>query len=79
MGFMNNLPNSLTFRLFKKYRTSAFLEGMASVLDATEPKDLYNYEDTPAKADASSIHADWLQVGNDLRSAMHEHASRKTS
>ena len=73
---MTNLTDSLTFRLFKKGHTSPFIEGMGAILDARGPEHLYNYDKTPAEADAKSIYADWLQVGNDLRGAMREHAPR---
>lgn len=75
-GGMDNLYGSLTFRLFKK-RGDPFLEGIASILDAPEPEQLYNYDDTPEEADRKSIQADWKQVGNDLRSAIHGHISRQ--
>ncbi len=76
---MNNLSNSLTFRLFKKRKTSLFIDGMASILDISDSERLYNYEKTSDEADRNAVHDDWLQVGRDLREAMTEYASRKTA
>ena len=76
---MGNLETSLTFRLFQKRNTSPFIEGMASILDASGPERIYNYDNTDAEADANSIRSDWTQVGEDLRTAMLKYGPRETA
>ncbi len=76
---MTGFSGSYTFRLFKTTNISPFFEGMASILDASNSDRFYNYDNSPAEADRNAIHSDWQQVGNDLRSAMREYASRQTA
>ena len=79
MSPMNDIFDSYTFRLFKRQKSSPFIEGAASLLDASDLHDDYNFDGTPAEADKSAIRADWLQVGKDLSDAMREYVSGQTS
>jgi len=46
------------------------LSGVARFLDFAGAFDAYNISETVEEADAKAIYADWVAVGNDLRSSM---------
>ena len=69
--------NSYTFRLFKKRAFSPFMDGMSSIWDYSDSRDLYNFDESDSKADRNSIESDWLQVGQDLRFVMHNYVEEK--
>ena len=76
---MTGNTDSYTFRLFKQQPTSPFMEAVGSIFDLSDSRHFYNYDETPAEADANSLRADWMQVGKDLRDAMHEYAPRQNA
>ena len=53
----------------------SFIGGFASVLDIGTTLRAYNESPSPHAADVRAIRSDWRSVGNDLRTAMNEHAS----
>ncbi|MGO9410975.1 MAG: hypothetical protein ACLQCB_09510 [Spirochaetia bacterium] len=45
----------------------SFLNGMAKAIDVTASMDDYNISPTPEEADARALHADWQEIGRDLK------------
>jgi hypothetical protein len=57
----------------RKYPFS-FVEGLASAFDYIPLTDSYHVSPTPNAADARAIASDFIETGNDLRSALSEYA-----
>lgn len=71
---MNNLDDSLTFRLFAR---PSFLEGMGRIFDLGSNSDNYNRSANPELADRRALESDWRMVGRDLRTAMKAHGQQE--
>jgi hypothetical protein len=64
--------SSYTLRLFKK--RPSFFGGFSSILDFSDTKEKFNYSKTDALADCESIQADWMSIGEDMKTAISEYA-----
>ncbi len=60
--------NNYTFILLKQM--PSFIDGMASLLDFSDPKAKYNYSKTNDEADSNAIRADWMAIGCDMQNAI---------
>jgi len=63
-----------TFYLFSE---PSFIEGFARIIDMGGNLDTYQYSKTDEESDCLAIKNDWIQVGEDLESAIHNYESRR--
>ena len=60
--------NNYTFNLLKKM--PGFIDGVASILDFSNPQRKYNYSETDTEADCIAIRGDWMAIGHDMQDAI---------
>ena len=72
-GLMGN--NNYTFSLLKKM--PSFADGVASMLDFSDPKKKYNYSKSDTEADCNAIRADWMAIGCDMHDAIKIYVEEK--
>jgi hypothetical protein len=70
--------NSPTFRIMRKKQS--FIDGVSSVVDFFgNEKEKYYFDKTEKEADANSIYADWVAVGNDMKEAIDNYGKTITT
>ncbi len=65
------MNGSYTFRLLKQQQ--GFLQGVGAILDLSNPRSKYNYNESETAADCESLQADWLAIGEDMQHAINQY------
>ncbi len=51
--------------------------GVSGLIDMSESKERYNYDETEKEADTNSLRSDWCAIGQDMWTALEEYGQRK--
>jgi hypothetical protein len=61
------------------YAVPSFLGGAARVLDLGSTFTIYNETFSPSRADSYALKADWVAVGDDMKTALEQFAEEHSS